>query len=137
ARFSRTVSGLLKTDIPVVQAFTVTSQVVGNVHYRDSLLDCAERIKKGEPISRSLGLYPKLYPPLVTQMVNVGERSGTVDELLSDIAGFNEQQVDQTLDNLSSIIEPVLILMLGGMVGGIALAVITPIFALTQSITEQ
>jgi type II secretory pathway component PulF len=60
-----------------------------------------------------------------------------VDELLSDIAAFYEQQVDQVLDNLSSIIEPILILALGGMVGGVALAVITPIYALTQSISES
>lgn len=137
ARFSRTVSGLLKTDIPVVQSFNVTSQVVGNIHYRTALQDAGERIKKGETIARALGNYPKLFPPLVVQMVLVGERSGTVDELLSDIAAFYEQQVDQILDNLSSVIEPILILALGGMVGGIALAVITPIYALTQSIAES
>jgi type IV pilus assembly protein PilC len=137
ARYSRTISGLLRTDIPVVQAFNVTSDVLANVHYRAAVRDAAERIKKGETISRSLALYPNLFPPLVVQMVLVGERSGTVDELLSDIAQFYEAQVDQVLDNLSSIIEPVLILMLGGMVGGIALAVITPIYALTQSIAES
>ncbi len=137
ARFARTVSGLLKTDIPVVQAFNVTSQVVGNVHYRSALQNVAERVKKGETIARSLGAYPRLFPPLIVQMVLVGERSGTVDELLADIAAFYEQQVDQILDNLSSVIEPILILALGGMVGGIALAVITPIYALTQSIAES
>lgn len=137
ARFSRTVSGLLRTDIPVVQSFHVTSDVLANVHYRAATRDAAERIKKGETISRSLAAYPKLFPPLVVQMVLVGERSGTVDDLLADIATFYEQQVDQVLDNLSSIIEPILILALGGMVGGIALAVITPIYALTQSIAES
>jgi len=136
ARFARTVSGLLGTDIPVVQAFTVTSQVVGNIHYRNAIRDVAERVTKGEPISKALGLYPALFPPLIVQMVLVGERSGTVDELLGDIATFYERQVEQVLDNLSSIIEPVMILVLGGMVGGIALAVITPIYALTQSISE-
>jgi type IV pilus assembly protein PilC len=137
ARFSRTVSGLLRTDIPVVQAFTVTSDVLGNVHFRNAIRDSAERIKKGETISRALGSYPKLFPPLIVQMVLVGERSGTVDDLLADIATFYEQQVDQVLDNLSSIIEPILILTLGGMVGGIALAVITPIYALTESIAQS
>lgn len=137
ARFSRTVSGLLRTDIPVVQAFHVTSDVLANVHFRNAVKDASERIKKGETISRALGAYPKLFPPLIVQMVLVGERSGTVDDLLADIATFYEQQVDQVLDNLSSIIEPILILTLGGMVGGIALAVITPIYALTQSIAES
>ena len=137
ARFSRTISGLLKTDIPVVQAFGVTSQVLGNVHYHNAVSDAAEKIKKGETISRSLSVYPKLFPPLVIQMIYVGERSGNVDSLLGDIAEFYEQQVDQVLDNMSSIIEPVLILMLGGMVGGIALAVMMPLYALTQSVAES
>jgi type IV pilus assembly protein PilC len=137
ARFSRTISGLLKTDIPVVQSFTVTSQVLANVHYHNAVADAAEKIKKGETISRSLSVYPKLFPPLVIQMIYVGERSGNVDSLLADIAEFYENQVDQVLDNLSSIIEPVLILMLGGMVGGIALAVMMPLYALTQSVAES
>ncbi|MBI4457799.1 type II secretion system F family protein [Candidatus Uhrbacteria bacterium] len=137
ARFSRTVSALLKTDIPVVQAFTITSDVLSNIHYRTAILEAGEKIKKGETISQVLGRHPKLFPPLVVQMVYVGERSGTVDSLLADIANFYEQQVDNVLDNLSSIIEPILILTLGFMVGGIALAVITPIYALTQSIAES
>ncbi len=137
ARFSRTFSGLLKTDIPVVQSLTVTAEVLGNVHYRQACLDAGEYIKKGETIARSLGAYNKLFPPLVVQMVSVGERSGNVDSLLADIAEFYEQQVDNVLNNLSSIIEPVLILLLGGMVGGIALAVMMPMYALTQAISEQ
>jgi type IV pilus assembly protein PilC len=134
ARFSRTVSGLLHTDIPVVQSLNVTASVLGNVHYREATLDCAERIKKGETIAQTLTRYPKLFPPIVVQMVMVGERSGMVDSLLADVAKFYEGQVDQTLDNLSSIIEPVLILMLGVMVGGIAIAVIAPTYSLSQSI---
>lgn len=137
ARFARTVSGLLHTDIPVVQTLNVTADVLGNIHYAAAARECAERIKKGETISRTLGRYPKLFPPLVVQMVLVGERSGTVDSLLADVATFYERQVDQTLDSLSSIIEPILILALGGMVGGIAVAVIAPIYSLSQSIAEQ
>jgi type IV pilus assembly protein PilC len=137
ARFSRTLSGLLKTDIPVVQALTVTADVLSNVHYHQALMDSAEFIKKGEPIADSLKAKPKLFPPLVTQMVYVGERSGNVDGLLADIADFYESQVDNILDNLSSIIEPILILLLGGMVGGIALAVMMPMYSLTQTIAEQ
>ena len=136
ARFSRTLSGLLKTDIPVVQALTVTGDVLANVHYHESLINAAEIIKKGETISASLEQYPKLYPPLVVQMVMVGERSGNVDSMLADIAEFYEQQVDNILDSLSSIIEPVLILLLGGMVGGIALAVMMPMYSLTQAMGE-
>lgn len=134
ARFSRTISGLLKTDIPVVQALEITSQVVGNVHYRSAILDAGERIKKGASISSGLGAHTKLFPPLIVQMAMVGERSGNIDEMLGDIANFYEQQVDNVLDSLSSIIEPILILILGGMIGSIALAVMMPMYALTQSI---
>ena len=137
ARFSRTLSGLLKTDIPVVQSLNVTADVLANVHYNRSVREAAEHIKKGETISRSLGAHPKLFPPLVIQMIMVGERSGNVDSLLGEIAEFYEQQVDNVLNNLSSIIEPILILLLGGMVGGIALAVMMPMYSLTQTIAEQ
>lgn len=137
ARFSRTLSGLLRTDIPVVQSLEITSQVVGNVHYRDAILDTSEKIKKGATIAESLEAHTNVFPPLVVQMTFVGERSGNVDDLLSDIADFYETQVDQVLDNMSSIIEPVLILILAFMVGGIALAVITPMYSLTQAIAES
>jgi type IV pilus assembly protein PilC len=137
ARFSRTISGLLRTDIPVVQSFNITSQVVNNVYYKRAILQAAENIKKGSTIAESMSNRDVIFPPLVVQMVAVGERSGTVDELLADIADFYEAQVDNVLDSLSSIIEPVLILILAFMVGGIALAVITPMYSLTQSISES
>ena len=137
ALFSRTLSGLLKTDIPVVKSLEVTSQVLGNVHYRTAVLGAGDVIKKGETISRSLGQHPNLFPPLVVQMVSVGERSGNVDSLLADVADFYEAEVDNVLNSLSSIIEPILILLLGGMVGGIALAVMMPMYSLTQSIAES
>src|SRR3989344_4870344 len=137
ARFSRTISGLLRTDIPVVQAFEVTAKVLANEHFNRAVKSVAERVKKGETISKSLGVHAKLFPPLVIQMVYVGERSGNVDELLGEIAEFYENQVDQVLDNLSSVIEPVLILFLGGMVGGIALSVMMPMYALTQAVAES
>lgn len=137
ARFSRTLSGLLRTDIPVVQSLEITSQVVGNVHYHNAILDTSERIKKGATIAESLQAHVNVFPPLVVQMTYVGERSGNVDDLLSDIADFYEAQVDQVLDNMSSIIEPVLILILAFMVGGIALAVITPMYSLTEAIAES
>lgn len=137
ARFTRTLSSLLRTDVPVVKSLEITSAVLSNVHYRAAILYTAEHIKKGETISASLEKYPKLFPPLVVQMTLVGERSGNVDGLLADVADFYETQVDAVLDNLSSIIEPILILFLGGMIGGIALAVMTPMYSLTQSVSEK
>lgn len=131
ARFARTLSSLLRTDIPIVQSLQITSDIVRNVYYRDACLRAAEAVKKGQPMSQILEAAPKLFPPLIVQMTAVGERAGTVDEMLEEVAEFYEKQVDQVMNNLSSVIEPLLILFLGAVVGGIALAVITPIYALT------
>ena len=131
ARFTRTLSALLKTDIPIVQSLHITGDIVRNVYYHEACLVAAEAVKKGEQISIVLERKPDLFPPLVVQMTAVGERAGTIDEMLEEIADFYEKQVSQTMANMSSIIEPFLILFLGGVVAGIALAVITPIYALT------
>ena len=131
ARFTRTLSSLLRTDIPIVQGLTITGDIVRNVYYRDACLAMAEAVKKGETISHVLEAKPRLFPPLVVQMTAVGERAGTVDQMLEEIAEFYEKQVDGIMGSLSSIIEPILIIFLGGAVGGIALAIITPIYSLT------
>lgn len=131
ARFTRTLSSLLRTDIPIVQGLTITADIVRNTYYRDACLAMAEAVKKGETISQVLERSPKLFPPLVVQMTAVGERAGTVDQMLEEIAEFHEKQVDQIMSGLSAIIEPVLIIFLGVAVGGIALAIITPIYSLT------
>ncbi len=132
ARFTRTLSALLRTDIPIVQGLTITSDIVRNVYYHNACLAMAEAVKKGETMSQIMEKSPKLFPPLVIQMTAVGERAGTVDSMLEEVADFYEKQVDQIMSSLSSIIEPLLILFLGGAVGGIALAIITPIYALTS-----
>lgn len=133
ARLTRTLSSLLGTDVPVVKSLEITAEVLGNVHYRSSLLNAAEKLKKGISIADALGESGKLFPPLVLQMVTVGERSGTLDTLLEELAVFYEEQVDEALKGFSSIIEPLLILVLGGAVGGIALSIMSPIYALTQA----
>ncbi|MEK7516027.1 MAG: type II secretion system F family protein [Patescibacteria group bacterium] len=134
ALLARTLGTLLGTDVPIVRSCEITADVLGNVNYRMALRDAAERIKKGIGLAEVFAESPKLFPPVVTQMVRIGERSGTLDRLLSEIAGFYEDQIDDAVKNLSSIIEPVLILFLGAMVGLIAFAVISPIYALSQSI---
>lgn len=131
ARFTRTLSSLLRTDIPIVQGMEITANVVRNVYYRDAILEAAEALKKGEQISQVMSNYPKLFAPLVVQMSSVGERSGSLDNMLVEIAEFYEKQVDNVMNNLASIIEPLLIIFLGFAVGGIALAIITPIYSLT------
>lgn len=133
ARFTRTLSSLLSTDVPIVKSFEITADVLGNVHYKAVALAASEELKKGVGISETLASHGKLFPPLVLQMVSVGEKSGTLDSLLKELAIFFEGEVDETLKGLSTIIEPLLILLLGGTVGGIAVSIMAPIYSLTQS----
>jgi type IV pilus assembly protein PilC len=133
ARFSRTSGSLLKTDIMIVNAFRITANVVSNLHYRKAILEISEQIKKGGQINEIIRNYPQFFPPMVTQMITIGEQTGEVSNILDDLAEFYEGEVDQTMQNLPSIIEPILILMLGVGVGAIAIAVIMPMYALTNA----
>lgn len=134
ARFTRNLSSLLKTDIPIVQTFQIISRTIGNVIFRDSLEKTANELKKGSSIASVLALNPNLYPPIVSQMISVGEQSGTLDTISEEVAKFYEEEIDQVMSNLTSILEPILILLLGGGVGGIVVAVILPIYSLTDQI---
>jgi len=134
ARFSRTISALLKTDIPIVQSFEITARVVGNYHYRQTLLEASVQVKKGLSIAETFVKYPKLYPPIINQMIKVGEETGTLDNILLTIAQFYEEDVENISKNLSSIIEPVLIVFLAGGVGTVAVSVMMPMLDLVNHI---
>ncbi|MFA6512098.1 MAG: type II secretion system F family protein [Patescibacteria group bacterium] len=134
AKFTRTFSSLLETDIPIVQVMEIISRTLSNSQYQNALLAAAERLKKGERLTDSLSGYDRLFPPLVTQMFSVGEQSGTLNDVSSEIATFYEEEVDNTMANLSTIIEPVLMLFLGVGVAALAIAVIMPIYSLSDTI---
>ncbi|MFH1662148.1 MAG: type II secretion system F family protein [Candidatus Falkowbacteria bacterium] len=134
ANFSRTVSSLLKTDIMIIQTFQITSNVIGNLHYRIALKNMSEKIKKGVAINEIVKDYPNLFPPVVVQMIMVGEETGELDNILEELADFYENEVDQIMNNLPSVIEPILILVLGLAVAGMALAIITPMYSMTDAI---
>src|SRR3989338_1628144 len=134
ARFARTISSLLKTDIMIIKSFQITAQILGNIHYREALLGMGDKIKKGGTINEIIADYPKLFPPVVVQMIAVGEQTGELDYVLEELAEFYEGEIDQTMNNLPAIIEPVLILTLGLVVGAMAVAVIMPMYALTSAI---
>jgi type II secretory pathway component PulF len=134
ARISRTFSSLLTTDIPIVQTASITSKTIANIHYRNALIDLSEKLKKGSQVSQTFALYPRLFPPVVSQLARVGEESGSLDHVLGELASFYEEDLDQIMKNLPSIIEPVLILFLGLGVGAMAVAIIMPMYSLTQTI---
>lgn len=134
ARFCRTISSLLKTDIPIVQSFEITARVLGNVNYKKALFEAQDKIKKGVSIKESLSSYPNLFPPVVLQMITVGEETGELDNILQESAIFYEEAVNQTMTNLPSILEPVLMVILGLAVGAMAVAVMLPMYSLGQAI---
>jgi type IV pilus assembly protein PilC len=134
ARFARTASSLMKTDIMIIETFRITSNVMGNLHYRQVTADIGAALKKGGQISEVIKKYPKFFPPIVVQMIVIGEQTGEIDSILEELAKFYEEEVDQIMENLPSIIEPLLILVLGIGVGGMALAVVMPMYSLTTAI---
>lgn len=134
ARFSRTFSSLLKTDISITRTFEITARVVSNRPYRLAISQATAQIKKGISIAEVLKANPTLFPPLITQMVAVGEETGELDTILEELAQFYEEEVNQLMNDLPAIIEPVLILILGSAIGGVAVAIMLPMYTLTQSI---
>lgn len=134
ARFSRTVSSLLKTDIMIIKTFQITAGIIANLHYRKVILEISEKIKKGGLINETIKNYPDFFPPVVTQMIMVGEQTGELDNILADLAEFYEEEVEKTLETLPTLIEPLLILILGAGVGLMAIAVIMPMYSLTTAV---
>lgn len=134
ASFTRSLSSLLATDLPIVQTFHIISRTIGNRLYREAILEAADQLKTGAPVVRALDRHADLFPPLVTQMIAVGEESGTLEEVTNEVAVFLEDDVDQTMANLSTILEPIIILLLGLGVTGIALAIILPIYSLGNAL---
>jgi len=133
-RFSRTLGSLLKTDIPIIEALQLTSKVLGSRPYRKAIEAAAEHIKKGKTIESSLKNNPHLFPPVITQMVAVGEETGSLDTILEELSDFYDEEVSQTLDNLPSLIEPILLLVLGLAVGAMAVAIMMPLYSITEAI---
>jgi len=133
ARFSLTLSSLLKSTIPIVEAVDISSEICSNMIYREALKKSTEKIKQGIPLSQTLNEYDDIFPPMVTEMIMVGERTGEIDKLLYELSKFYSNEVDKTMKNFSTIIEPAIILLLGLGVGGIAVAVVMPMYSLTQN----
>jgi len=133
ARFSLTLSSLMRSTIPIVDAVLITSQTCSNMMYREALDAVSKKVQDGTPLSEILSNYDTIFPPMVTEMILVGERTGEVDHMLSELADYYGDEVDKTMKNFSTIIEPVLILIMGAAVAGLALAVVTPMFNLVQN----
>lgn len=133
ARFSRTFASLMGAGVSVVEALNVTAGAVGNVVYKDVIDRSIVGIKNGKQLSDTLVGNP-LFPAIVSQMLAVGEETGKTDSVLVKVADFYEEEVDVVLEGLSSIIEPVMIVIMGSMVGLIAASVMGPIASIAQNV---
>lgn len=133
ARFARTFSALMGAGVAVLEALNVTAHAVGNVVYEEALVAASEEVKNGRNLSSIIEKNP-MFPPIVAQMLAVGEETGQTDTVLVKVADFYEEEVDTAIDGISSIIEPVMILGMGAMVGLIAASVMGPIAGLSQQI---
>lgn len=133
ARFARIFASLMSAGVPIVEAITTTAGAMGNAVIEKELLDSNKAIKEGGKLSVELAKSPH-FPKMVTQMLAIGEETGQTDTVIIKVAEFYEQEVDAVVGSISSIIEPVMILVLGGMVGLVAISVFGPITQLSTAV---
>lgn len=134
AATARTLSSLLKSGVDVLQAIEITEEVIQNVFYKKILKEAAQRVEKGTPLSETFIENKKLYPILVGEMILVGEETGQISGMLGELANFYETEVERKTKDLSTIIEPLLMVVIGGGVGFFALALIAPIYSISDGL---
>ncbi len=135
ARFSRTLSTLLSSGVPIIDGLEITAKTSGNWVIQEAILQARTSIKGGESISDPL-TKTAVFPPMVTQMIAIGEASGGLDEMLSKVADFYDAEVDQAVENLTTALEPLIMVTLGVVVGGLLVSMYLPIFKLASAIKE-
>lgn len=134
ANTCRTLAVLLRSSVPIVKALTITSEASTNLEFRNKLRSVAKHVKNGGRLSVQLEEYPKLFPFITSQMVQVGESTGSLSNSLSFLSELYENEVDDQTKNLSSFLEPALMVFIGLLVGFVAISIITPIYSFTQAI---
>jgi type IV pilus assembly protein PilC len=134
ARFCRTLSTLIASGVPILDGLEITAKTAGNSIIEDAVMVTRKSIERGETISAPLK-ETKVFPAMVTQMISVGEATGALDTMLAKIADFYEEEVDTAVAGLLTLLEPIMIALLGGVVGGIVIAMYLPIFDLISKLT--
>ena len=135
SRFSRTLGTLVASGVPILQALEITSNTVGNVLVADAVDSVRAGVKEGDSIARPLGQSP-LFPPMVTQMLAIGEETGALDTMLNKVSDFYDSEIAATVEALTSLLEPLMIVGLGVVVWDIVIALYMPIFSLITQFTE-
>ncbi len=132
-RFCSTLSALLRSGVPILEALEIVSDTVSNTVFADAVQDVQQSVKGGESLAKPLAKH-KVFPPMVVQMMAVGEETGALDEMLEKVGKFYEQEVEATVDALTSLLEPALIVVLGGAVGGMVVSLYMPMFNIIKLI---
>lgn len=131
ARFTRTLGTMISSGVPILTALDITARTAGNKVIENAIMATKGSIGEGETIAAPLR-EAKVFPPMVVQMISVGEETGALDKMLEKIANFYDEEVDVAVETLTSIIEPIMIVFMGGMVGGMVVAMYMPMFKLIQ-----
>ncbi|HEV2694719.1 MAG TPA: type II secretion system F family protein [Verrucomicrobiae bacterium] len=131
ARFTRTLSSLVRSGVPILEVLQIVSQTVGNVVMEKAIKSAAQDIERGEGISAALAKHP-IFPTMVVRMLSAGEQTGNIDTMLERVANFLDEEIDTTLSGLMSLLEPLLIVFLGVVIGGMVVCMFLPIFNLAN-----
>jgi type IV pilus assembly protein PilC len=133
SRFTRTLGTLVSSGVPILDGLEITAKTAGNVIVKDAVMHARASIREGDTIASPLR-QSGVFPPMVVQMITVGEETGALDEMLTKIADFYDSEVDTAVDALTSVIEPVMIVIMGAIVGGMVVAMYLPIFRMVNVI---
>ncbi|HEX2806818.1 MAG TPA: type II secretion system F family protein [Kineosporiaceae bacterium] len=128
SRFTRNLGTMLSSGVPILQSLEIVGSASGNLVIRNAARDVEESVRKGEPLAKPLAQH-KVFPPMVVQMIAVGEDTGAMDTMLGKISDFYDQEVEATAEALTSLIEPLMIAVLGGVIGAMIIALYMPIFS--------
>jgi type IV pilus assembly protein PilC len=134
ARFSENFKTLLVGGIPILKALDISSTVIGNTVYEQIIQEAKERVRVGKTIASALSGYPKQFTPMITQMIAVGEKTAALESILDKVALFYQQEVDRMVSNMTQLIEPMMILVLGGAVGFLVASILMPIYNIGSSL---
>jgi type IV pilus assembly protein PilC len=135
ARFTRTLASLVRSGVPILEVLQIVSQTVGNVVMEKAIRTAAMDIERGESISAALAKHP-VFPVMIIRMVTAGEQTGKIDNMLERIADFLDDEIETTLSGLTALIEPILIVFLGVVVGGMVICMFLPIFKLPEIVSK-
>ena len=136
ARFTRTLASLVRSGVPILEVLQITSQTVGNVVMEKAIKTAAVDIERGESISAALGKHP-IFPSMVIRMITAGEQTGKIDNMLERISDFLDEEIETTLSGLTALIEPILIVFLGVVVGGMVICMFLPIFKMPEIVNPK